>query len=192
MSAQTIPFTGAAEFDGDFRKAFVGVVDGASGPTDPIGFLNPWDNCNGKIGGTVKDALNGSAFADIAITLSGGYLGTPEKANTSADGSYRFDNLCAGAYQVEASTPQWYVPRGSNLAAVTLITDASSNDSSNTGVNFSFYQAGAVSSAYTTFTQVGWGAKPKGNRPGKTLADYIPKSDSKRRRRRTLSRASTS
>jgi hypothetical protein len=81
--------------------------------------------------------------------------------------------LCAGTYQVEASTPQWYAPFGSNVATPTLTVNAANNDSSNTGVNFSFYQTGAVNSAYTTFTQSGWGAKPKGQNPGQVLANYF-------------------
>lgn len=170
---QSIPLAGSAEFNGDFRQGFAGVVDGASGPTDDVAFLSAWDNCNGRIGGRVQNALSLAAFSDVAITVSGGYLSAPEKANTDANGAYSIGNLCAGTYQVEASTPQWYVSPGPTVTAVTLTTDSASNDNSNTGVNFSFYQTGAVNSAYTTFTQAGWGSKPRGNNPGKTLADWF-------------------
>jgi hypothetical protein len=173
VSSESIASPGLVEFDGDFRKAFAGAVDGNSGPTNAVGFLGQWDNCNGQIAGRVQNALSLSGLSDIAITLSGGYLSTSEKANTDANGAYSFSNLCAGSYQVEASTPQWYAPLGLNVAPVTLVTDTASNDSSNNGVNFSFYQTGAVNSAYTTFTQSGWGAKPKGQNPGAVLATYF-------------------
>jgi plastocyanin len=67
-----------------------------SGPTDP-------DPRTGVISGAV--VAEGSALADVGVGLSGAATAS---TSTGADGSFRFENLAAGTYQVSVSLPAGY------------------------------------------------------------------------------------
>jgi hypothetical protein len=141
--------------------------------------LNP-DPCNGRISGTVTDyfnALNGIPGA--SVELNGVSPLTVHEILDPADtnGAYAsLANLCVGSYTVTGHAPAGYTlyttAPYSNALTVNVSTVAG-NNSNVSGVNFKMYSSPVNTSAFTTFAQGGWGAKPKGQNAGALLATYF-------------------
>ena len=150
-------------------------VWGIASPTVAVAadaLLNP---CSAQIGGTVRNSATAFGIAGVGMTLRDTAANVVSAATTDLAGSYVFMNsdntssqfLCAGAYSVEAAPPQGYTP-GSANQPVTLVS------AQHATVDFGFNVAVTVSTAYTTFGQGAWGAKPKGNNPSQTLGTFFP------------------
>src|SRR5262245_28119834 len=150
-----------------FRANFDGTAVGTLGLVTPMGGMGGFDQCNAQIGGQVTDTQSHLGIDAVGVTLTGGILGAPKKANTALDGTYVFSGLCFGTYSVEASTPTGYTPSGASSTSVPL------DDNESLTINFGFSPKPVVSTAYTTFGQGAWGAKPKGKNAGKILADFF-------------------
>jgi hypothetical protein len=142
-------------------------------------------SCSGSIGSFVWKDLNGNGIQDIGepglpgvmLSLSLSPYGVIQTAMTDAAGNYQFGGLCGGTYTVSVTTPPGYTPTGSLLGkdstkdsnvsggSVTLSTSTSSD----TTMDFGFKVVASNATGFTTFTQGGWGAAPKGNNPGSML-----------------------
>lgn len=142
--------------------------------------LPPDDRCNGRISGTVLDAVSLNGIADTTMSVHGGDLVTAEQQTTGLTGVYSFTStavhstgLCAGTYTVYAAPPLGWAPMDNypSSVSVTLTKDTAGNDTSSI-VPFQFYQTGAISSVFQTWGQGQWGAKPKAMNAGALLQAY--------------------
>ena len=151
-------------FDGTFAANFGDYTDGFLGGTDM--FVAPLPPCTGKIAGSVTDyfnPLNGIPGAEVQLTGRPNIIPGPT-------GSYASDgNLCAGSYDVTVLPPTGYQVTGAGTTTVTLAT----NSSVVTAINFRLYSVPVDAGSYTTFTQGGWGTKPRGTNAGRVLATYF-------------------
>ena len=109
-------------------------------------------------------------IAGVTVTLSNGATTT-----TNALGAYSFNNLAPGTYTVSVVAPSGYLVSpslvGTNRAidsngSGTSVTIAGNTDNT---IDFGFI---ASATGYTTFTQGGWGAVPKGGNPAQLLVNY--------------------
>jgi hypothetical protein len=142
--------------------------------------------CTGIIGDRVWNDLNKNGIQDAGelglegaiVTLRHG-LDPVKTANTDVNGNYVFTQVCGGDNQLDVAAPQWYAASPSNVGLDNADSDGSgvivnlASGSVDRSVDFGFYLVPPISSAYTTFTDSAWGAKPKPGNAAKSLADYF-------------------
>jgi len=125
-----------------------------------------WNDADGD--GVQETGESGLVGWKVSITGNG----VNRTTTTGADGAYSFSGLTAGSYTVCVSPATGYNPTydrdgisTANCASVTLTTGQSRTD-----VDFGYRAATNTSGNFTTYTQGGWDARPKGNNPGAFLA----------------------
>src|SRR6185436_15142711 len=87
-------------------------------------------------------------------------------------------NLCVGSYTVTGHAPAGFTvyttaPYANSFTVNVTTNTATATNSNVTGVNFKMYSSPINTSAYTTFGQAAWGAKPKGQNAGALLGTYF-------------------
>jgi len=139
------------------------LADTAGNMTVDLGFVEPvslgsvvWLDANGNgiqdageagiAGATVslfrEDPLNPGTFAEVTADLSGGVIAP---IVTDATGSYFFDNLTPGNYQVQVTTPDaTFLPTINQVAADNAVEDDSNIDLSVTGLAPNTFQSGVI------------------------------------------------
>jgi hypothetical protein len=159
------------------------VTNNSSNMDTDFGFYKT--GCSGSIGQLVWRDSNGNGVQDtgepgipgVLLSLSSGSYGVIQTAMTDANGNYLFSGLCAASYSVAVTTPQGYVAttslvgsdRSKDSNASPSSVTLGSNSTADLTVDFGFKTVTSTASGFTTFTQGGWGAAPKGNNPGTLL-----------------------
>jgi hypothetical protein len=154
-----------------------------------FGFYSYSATCSASIGNLVWYDKDGDGIQDSAepgipgvlVSLSYGSYGVIQTAITDANGNYLFTGLCAATgYSVSVTTPPGFTP--TKTGAGSTSTDSNSNPAtvnlssdtySDLTVDFGFKTLASTATAYTTYTQGGWGAKPNGNNPGTLLQSHF-------------------
>jgi hypothetical protein len=144
--------------------------------------------CVGEIGDFIWNDEDRDGFQDdwelglegVGVTLT--KASDPNfvlHATTDVNGYYLFAGLCADEYTVTASQPEDYTASPSGLGGDPAL-DSNGNPSvvslwtrttTDSTIDFGFYYDPPVILTLTTFTQGGWGSKPRGGNPGQLLAD---------------------
>jgi hypothetical protein len=146
-------------------------------------------SATGRIGSLVWKDSDGDGLQDAGEPGIGGVTVYLKNSSgnviatdvTDSDGVYGFEGLYAGTYTVVVYTPSGYTRTtsqvGSNRAvdsngspaSVTLAT----NSSSDLTIDFGFVPPTICEKPLVTYTQGGWGSKPRGNNPGSLLCKYF-------------------
>ena len=175
----------SSQLTGSFTTegGFSGNAAGTAGTIPRVEMMN----CYGIIGDRVWNDLNQNGIQDVGepgiagagVTLVHG-SDPPKFQTTDTNGNFLFARVCGGDNQIDVASPAGYTgsPSGlggnpeldSNGSGVTVTLVSGAVDRS---VDFGFYQVPVVSSAYTTFTQGAWGAKPKAGNAAQVLVDYF-------------------
>lgn len=169
-------FTGT----GSFLSIFDGGAVGEAGAIQPLGFYDPsLDQCTGRVDGFVWNDVNHNGIPDAGelalegfpLTLSGGLDSINSALTTSAAGLSSFTSLCAGNYTLQVDPlATWEATTSISTGVVTLGAGGSLT------FGFGFYVPPPPPpppiGPFRTFTQGGWGSKPKRSNPGQLLADH--------------------
>lgn len=130
---------------------------------------------------TVEPGINGVTV--VLKDATGNVLATDVTSTrlidgVETDGAYLFEGLLAGSYVVEVATPpvnheQTYDLDGTATANVTVVPLAAGENRRD--ADFGYYISTPPPppppGGWATFTQGGWGSKPRGNNPGMLLAN---------------------
>jgi hypothetical protein len=170
-----VAYVGNNPFTTSFSELFMFGYTGVT--ANGVGFL--FDPCNGRISGAVTDYFNPlSGIAGASVEITGPSLHVvldPDDVNGGPWSSAA--NLCTGSYTVAVHAPTNYnvytVSPYSSSYTVNIASVSTNNNSTVTGVNFKLYSSPVSSSAYTTFGQAAWGAKPKGQNAAALLVNYF-------------------
>ena len=175
----------SAQVTGGFATpgGFTGTASGTAGSIPRLEMLN----CYGIIGDRVWNDLNQNGIQDVdepgiagaGVTLLHG-TDAPKFQTTDANGNFLFSRVCGGDNQLDVASPAGYTASPSGLGGDPELDSNGSGVSVNLAsgavdrsVDFGFFQVPVVSSAYTTFTQGAWGAKPKPGNAAQILVDYF-------------------
>ena len=129
----------------------------------------------GAIGNFVWNDVNANGIQDAGEAGIAGVtvkLNTGATTTTSASGAYSFTNLVPGTYTVTVVLPTGYVASPSNVGTDRTID---SNGSGSTVViagntdNTIDFGLHTTATGFTTYTQGGWGAVPRGGNPAQIL-----------------------
>jgi hypothetical protein len=107
----------------------------------------------------------GEAIPNVLITLTNSGTGAQLQTRTGLDGSYRFEDLPAGSYQIQQTQPAAFIDGGNNTLNVTLAADASL-------VNQDFVEVGLLPQ-FVYMRLLSTTVMPVGSTPWQTLVGRI-------------------
>jgi hypothetical protein len=150
----------------DWTQPFTEVVSGYVAKTN---YGNKMLGCTAQIKGKDTNYFSPSSGIPGAEVSIAGPTASQSNIVPGLDGSYESaPTLCSGPHVVTVVPPSGVAVLGADTQNVDLAAGSLVE-----GINFSLIDSPLNTSAFTTFTQQGWGTKPKGNNAGKLLATYF-------------------
>jgi hypothetical protein len=181
VDASTLPagMVETYDLDGGLDNTAVASLAAGQNRTDvDFGYWQP-----ASVGDRVWNDLNGNGIQDagepgingVTITLKNGSGTVIATAITSGDGGHLFSGLPAGAYTVSVDATT--LPLGMHqtfdldgiLDSSTIITLATGQNRTDVDFGYTGISQSEGGGNHTTYTQGGWGSKPKGGNPGALL-----------------------